>query len=70
MTSMTHNQMLNFCDALVDVVRAQDSSYDVRLQVMPAAHGDIYVVTVENATQFDQYHVDSKSGTWIRVLHG
>lgn len=67
---LDEHDMLNFCDALEARIRQLDSSYDVRLQVMPAMHSDIYVVTIENASNMDQYHVNSTDGAWIRIIHG
>lgn len=68
--ALTQFDMVDFCDALEEKVKQSDSSFSVRLQVMPGMPGDIYVVTIENASTYDQYHVEALSGTWVRVIHG
>lgn len=65
---ITQDRMIQMVDELERRVLKQDSSQTVRLQQAKGLHGDVYIVTIENATGSDVYEVDAALGTWIRRL--
>lgn len=65
---ITQDRMIQMVDELERRVLEQDSSQTVRLQQAKGLHGDVYIVTIENATGSDVYEVDAALGTWIRRL--